>query len=181
MSIRRTEMLLVFLLVFLGIFFLLLALMKKAGMHLVLTPSVPIGVYQETHEPLEKGRYVVVCLPEGIATFAQDRGYIKEGTCQGIQPSIKKIYAMAGDVIDIELAAVSVNGVTLSNSQTQEVDSKGRTLPHVIFGKYTVQEGEIWVLSLYAKNSFDSRYYGPLYERQLISTARPILVFGEGD
>src|SRR4051794_26722089 len=45
----------------------------------ITTPSLPPGLYWETHEPIVRGAYVHFCLDEEIAAFGVVRGYLRSG------------------------------------------------------------------------------------------------------
>jgi type IV secretory pathway protease TraF len=46
-------------------------------------------------------------------------------------------------------------------------------------GTYQVPPGEIWTVSSYSPESFDSRYFGPVPLANVRGRARPLLVFGD--
>ncbi len=147
------------------------------GLHLILSPSIPPGIYRETHEPITRGSLVVACLPLEIARFAKERRYLPFGFCDGwVQPVIKFVGAVEGDVVEVQEAGVSINGVRIENSAVASVDSKGRTLSHVEFGQYRVEKERIWIFSTHVKNAWDSRYFGGVDAQQIIGTAKPIWV-----
>ena len=71
---------------------------------------------------------------------------------------------------------VSVNGVRLPNSAPRTRDTAGRPLTPWPFGTYRVEPGTIWVVSSYEARSFDSRYFGPIRNSQVLDHLRPLLV-----
>src|SRR5688572_11948907 len=96
------------------------------GFHLVTTPSVQVGIYQKTNDPIDYGTYVVICLPEKAAAIAKERGYIGWGLCPGwLQPVIKQVRAKPRDILRITEDGVIVNGVPLQNTRVLSHDSKG--------------------------------------------------------
>lgn len=145
------------------------------GFHLVLSPSVPPGIYRETHALVTRGSFVVVCLPLEIARFAKERGYLPFGLCEGwVRPVIKYVGAVEGDVVEVQKSGVRVNSVVLENSTVADIDSKNRALPHVEFRQYRVEKGDVWLFSMYVKNSWDSRYFGPVAIVRIISGANKL-------
>jgi len=159
-------------------------LLRLAGLQWSLTGSMPPGVYQVTHDPLTRGQIVAVCLPPPIAQFGWQRGYLSRlpalrliSACPGgYQALLKRIAAVEGDVVEVRPEAVLINGGRIARSATQEVDRRGRALPHVPWGTYTLTRGELWLLATSAVNSWDSRYYGPVSVADVLTTARPVLV-----
>ena len=64
--------------------------------------------------------------------FARARGYLRPGPgAGGVQPLLKPIVAVVGDVVEIGPEAVTVNGQPLPSSSTTASDSLGLELPHV--------------------------------------------------
>lgn len=169
-----------------GIVLLALLVSTRAlGLHWTLTESLPRGVYQRSDAPLVRGTLVAFCLLHAHAEFAWQRGYIAGvpdlpvlRECPGgYQPLLKPIVASAGDVIDLTPESVRVNGEPIAQSQTQEQDRAGRALPHVVWGRYVLTEGELWVMSTYHPASWDSRYFGPIRAETVIATVVPLWVW----
>jgi conjugative transfer signal peptidase TraF len=147
------------------------------GFHLILSPSIPPGIYRETNEPVTRGALVVACLPLEIARFAKERGYLPFGFCEGwVQPVIKVVGAVEGDVVEVHEAGVSINSVRLENSAVMAADSKGRALFHVEFRQYQVEKGQVWLFSTHVQNAWDSRYFGSIEIERVISAAQPVWV-----
>lgn len=143
----------------------------------MVSPSVPVGLYRATQEPIVRGAYVAVCLPADIAAFAKERSYLSFGFCEGwVQPVIKVVGAVAGDSVVVDEDGVEVNGKALPDSETLAQDSAGRPLTHVTWRTHYVLEDEVWLFSFHHKNSWDSRYYGPVSTDHIISTAQAVWV-----
>jgi conjugative transfer signal peptidase TraF len=87
---------------------------------------------------------------------------------------LKPVVAVAGDVVQIGPEAVTVNGQRLASSSTAASDSLGRELPHVAWGRHVVGADELWLVSVRVRNSWDSRYLGPISTSQVWSVARPV-------
>jgi conjugative transfer signal peptidase TraF len=155
--------------------------LRCTGYEINLSASMPRGLYRVTHDPLAVGHFVAICLPRPIAQFGRARGYLTAGACaDGQQPVLKRIAAMAGDQIEVQPEAVTINNTRMPNSAVYDQDSHGRALPHVPWGTYTLRSGELWVMSTYVANSWDSRYYGPVSVSSVYATARPVIVFTTG-
>lgn len=145
------------------------------GIRFTLTPSIPVGLYQYTDEPLRTGRLATFCPPETAAEFALHRGYLRGGPCPGgVEPLGKYILAMAGDTVSITADGVRVNGQVVPRSAVYYRDRMGRELPHYPFGKHIVGEDSLFMFSGHHPRSFDSRYFGPIPSASVVSTAKPL-------
>jgi len=78
-----------------------------------------------------------------------------------VQPVIKPVVALTGDVVELGPEAIIVNGQPLPGSSSAELDSLGLTLPHAVWGRHVVGADEFWLVSTRVPNSWDSRYLGP--------------------
>jgi conjugative transfer signal peptidase TraF len=129
------------------------------------TSAAPVGFYWRTAPRPGRGKLVEFCLPEDVADFAEARGYIGHGSCPGDAESLGKIVmGMPGDVVTVEPAA------------SLKRDSAGRPMEHFPFGQYRVPAGEVWVQGT-ARNSFDSRYFGPIPVSNLRASLEPLLTW----
>jgi conjugative transfer signal peptidase TraF len=150
------------------------------GFRVVLTQSVPRGLYRAVDVPLVRGTLVAFCLSPAVATFATARGYVRWGTCAGgTQPVVKRIGALAGDTVELRPEVILVNGTPLPNSATLARDSHDRTLPYVPRGRYQVADGEFWLFATHSPESWDSRYFGPVRRAQILSTAHAVWTLNE--
>lgn len=128
------------------------------------TRSLPIGLYWTVREgPIVRGSTVLVCLPERVAVFARERGYLWRGSCPGsAAPVGKLVLAAEGDVVGLTAAGLSVNGRLIPRTEPVQTDSRGRRVAHYPYGVYRVARNEVWLYSPYHRLSFDSRYFGPV-------------------
>jgi conjugative transfer signal peptidase TraF len=131
------------------------------------TSSVPTGLYQAYKTPLKHGVIVSFCMPASSMLHEwKKRGYLlgeHKGTCEnGYVPFLKPIAALAGDRITLSSKGATVNGHLIPNSKPLTKDEKHRPLTPYPFGTYTVQPGQVWLISHYIPNSMDGRYFGPL-------------------
>ena len=115
---------------------------------------------------LTKGDLVSVCLPHDWAVFAQQRGYIGGGgpCADQSMPLVKQIGAIGGDPINIEPETI------------QHIDSHGRPMPEFIVGAYIVPKGMVWLYGNEPR-SFDSKYYGPVPESNVLALLKPVITW----
>ena len=149
----------------------LLALVAKYALGIVIntSPSAsPAGIYRPdpNFNGLTKGDLVSVCLPHDWAVFAQQRGYIGGGgpCADQSMPLVKQIGAIGGDPINIEPETI------------QHIDSHGRPMPEFIVGAYIVPKGMVWLYGNEPR-SFDSKYYGPVPESNVLALLKPVITW----
>ena len=147
----------------------LLALVAKYALGIVIntTPSAaPVGIYRSVSALPVAGDLVQVCLPHIWARFAQTRGYIGGGgpCADQSMPLVKQV------------GGTSWSQIYIPPESILPIDSHGRPMPHFVFGKYTVPLGEIW-LHGDDRNSFDSRYFGPVPEGYVQSVLVPVITW----
>src|SRR3989454_8392231 len=144
------------------------------------SPSIPLGFYRTVDEPVARGVLVVACVSPADARLAQARGYLGMGSCPGgTQPVLKRIGAVPGDLVDLELDGMAVNGARLPDSAPASSDSRGRPLPHALWGRTAVAPGEVWLIGMDTTRSWDSRYFGPV-PLDHVHAVRPVLTLGGG-
>lgn len=129
------------------------------------SPSVPIGLYFiQGHQPA-RGEVAALKLPAKASLIADERKYLPVSAVL-----LKPTEAIEGDVVCRFGSHVFVNGGL--RTKTLRYDRQLRPLP-IWKGCSELRSGEIFVLSR-RKDSFDSRYFGPVIERDILGTARPI-------
>jgi conjugative transfer signal peptidase TraF len=154
-----------------------LAAVLGLGLHLNLSRSAPRGVYRAVAGTPTRGVWVAACVSPEAAALARARGYLGRGPCTGgVQPVLKPVVAVAGDVVELAPEGVAVNGQRLPDSVPADVDTAGRVLPHPARGRYVVGPGELWLMSTRVPNSWDSRYLGPIPTSQVRAVARPLWI-----
>jgi conjugative transfer signal peptidase TraF len=152
-------------------------LLRALGLQWNLSASMPLGLYLPTERSLLPGEIVAVCLPAALATLAKERGYLHHGSCPtGVQPVLKRIAAVAGDVVTVQPEGVMINDTRIPHSQVATQDSQGRTLPHAPWGTRTLQHQELWLMSTLHPHSLDSRTFGVVSIFDVIATATPLAV-----
>lgn len=155
------------------------ALANASGVFLNVTPSLPRGLWTNSHRgQFGRGEVVSFCPPRNeVFQGAKANGYLRQGYCPGgIAPLLKPVAAVGGDVVIVGSNSLVVNGVALRNSRPLFRDGAGRALPRISPGEYHVRQGEVWLVSTYNPASFDSRYFGPIPTKSLIGEARPLLI-----
>jgi conjugative transfer signal peptidase TraF len=149
------------------------------GLRINWTSSMPLGLYRETPARLDRGELVLICLPEEIAHVGRQRRYLPLGDCPGgVSPIVKQLVAIASDEIELQEGFLSVNGVVVNRTSLQSTDSLGRPLDHAPLGRRLVADGEVWVLGIDRRRSWDSRYFGAVPVGAIVGSAKPILTMG---
>jgi conjugative transfer signal peptidase TraF len=139
------------------------------------TGSLPRGIYRTVQGEPVRGAIGMWCLPPRVATWARGREYLLQGSCPGgAEPIGKVVLGVSGDTIGLTAAGLTVNRQPVPNSQPRLYDSRGRPLAPVSYGIYVLQEGEVWLGSPYTPLSFDSRYFGPVPQSDLVSLVIPV-------
>ena len=159
--------------------FLLSIIFRLSGIYINTTPSFPLGLYKIVNKPIEKGRYVSFCPPQGaVFELAVARHYINPGDCPGgYGKLLKRVFAQAGDSISIDQDGIQVNGQLLPNSGQLELDADGQALPQYRFNKQRLDAGEYLLLSDINPQSFDARYFGLIRRAQIKHVVEPFLTW----
>ena len=163
-----------------GLVMAALASADLGGLRINGTASMPRGLWHvgAPVAPLRRGEIVTLCPPE-TKPFreAAARGYLPAGFCPGgVQPLVKPIAAIAGDLVTVSAAGVTVNGKPVPGTAPMTADGAGRPLSPFPAGAYRVAPGDLWLLSGHDPRSFDSRYFGPVPAPNVQGVARPLWV-----
>lgn len=144
------------------------------GLRLNTTPSEPLGLWRivPLDRPLKIGDVIFICpTNDPVMREALARGYFRSGLCQGgFSPLIKAVAALPGQNIDIG-RTVEVDGVLLAHSTLKMTDAKGRALSAWKGG--VVPRRTVFLHSDFP-GSFDSRYFGPLPQGNILGLARQV-------
>lgn len=160
-----------------------------AGVRLNVSASAPEGIWlvSEVNRPIARGDIVMVCPPRSrLVESLRDAGEIpaewgvfgwlgQRGCAAGTVPFLKPVVAVAGDTVSVSREGITVNGHTIRNSRSADFVLG---VPATAVGSSTVADDEIWVVSSYATNSFDSRYFGAVSTSDVRRFARPVWVIG---
>lgn len=150
-----------------------------AGLRMNFTDSAPKGLWLETeisNNTVKRGMLVSICPPDKpVVRLLRDRGYLHAGDCKDthLMPLGKPIKAIQGDVVRI----TSGVPVTINNKMVFNTTAKNNITAWPD-GEYTVKPGEVWILSSYDTNSFDSRYFGPVAVENIRGEITPLIING---
>lgn len=137
--------------------------------HIIYNPSdsVPVGWYRiRPADSLHVGSIVLAQLPEDVAAFAAQRGYLPSHI-----PLLKRVGAVAPQHVCIRDDQVRINGVPVA--AVLPADRLGRPLPAWPQCR-ALAESELFLLSTTNPASFDSRYFGPIPASAVIGVAHPV-------
>lgn len=142
------------------------------------TKSIPIGVYVSLNskDPLDKNDLISFCLnDEYFKNLAIKFDFIKENGgrwCNGVQPILKPIVAVKGDIVFINKDGITVNGNLISNTKPI-LDIKNSS--NFVYKK-TLEEDEFIVASS-EPTGYDSRYYGIIKLSDINTKIKPVITF----
>ena len=161
------------------LFLALFVIFDRYQMIINTTESYPIGFYQKRliDRPIQRGDLVMFCLPKGNhAELILARGYLPRGSCDnGLQPLLKRVYAVAGDEVNVDSSGVSVNCANvIKNSIPIREDMQGRALP--LMKSVIIPADHYAVFSAYHLRSFDTRYFGPIHRDSIDYFVEPLWV-----
>ena len=131
------------------------------------SPSLPIGPYVRTFEPIETGKIVAFAMPDEARRYQIERGH-------EVPPNflfMKPIAAGPGDQVCNSLAGLIINGKRFA--ETASHDPNGRPLP-VWRQCRRLDRDEYFMVSTHIPNSFDSRYFGPVDGSEIAAVYRPL-------
>jgi conjugative transfer signal peptidase TraF len=153
-------------------------LIYAAGVRVNTTPSIPLGVYQLSNEPLVTGSFVLFCPPPvAVFTLAKARGYVGAGFCPGGYGHLmKRLVAAKNDRVTINAEGVAVNGQRLPLSKPIKLDGGNRPLPHYA-KSWVLDSDEVLVMADSNSGSFDGRYFGPIQRAQIVGVIRPVFTW----
>ena len=124
--------------------------------------SVPIGWYFVSKRQPDLGEIAVIRPPEWVKIYGSARGYLPLQT-----PLLKPVRAIESAVVCRFGRYVFIDGKLVARAKY--LDTKHRMLP-VWKGCRTLKSDEIFVLGTH-RDSFDSRYFGPVDRDQVLGTA----------
>ena len=124
--------------------------------------SVPIGWYFVSKRQPNLGEVAVIRPPEWVEIYASARGYLPLQT-----PLLKPVRAIKGSIVCRFGRYVLIDGKLVAKAKY--LDTNHRMLP-VWKGCRTLKSDEIFVLGTH-RDSFDSRYFGPVNRTQVLGTA----------
>jgi conjugative transfer signal peptidase TraF len=122
--------------------------------------SVPIGFYGRVAGAPSRGDLVLARVPLWSRRLAAERHYLPLTV-----PIVKRVAAVAGDVVCASGDAISIDGRLVAHRLAS--DRMGHPLPQWE-GCETLGAGEFFLLMADAPDSFDGRYFGPTERRDII-------------
>jgi len=129
------------------------------------TPSVPPGWYMRSADEIARGALVTVRARDVAPDYAAARSFTDRG-----DRFIKRIAANDGDSVCADGEAIRINDRTVAHRAMH--DSQGRALPHWS-GCRTLLSDEVFLMGD-TPNSFDSRYFGPVFVADIEGVWRPV-------
>lgn len=147
------------------------------GLVINFTPSMPVGIWKvddgSNLSRLARGQTIVFCPPDAkLFRDAKAKGILKEGRCAGsYTPLLKEVVGVPGDRVRYS-NEISINGLRIANSTIQHSPD----LPHLkhLPESFTIPAGQVFVMSRYSNQSFDSRYFGEIPSSKVMGSATPI-------
>jgi len=127
----------------------------------IFTHSLPLGIYMKIKATPQRGDYAASCLTPQIAQYGISRHYLARGNCDtGSVLVLKMIKGLPGDHFDVKNKFLEINGYSY---RIMDDDSSGRSL-RVFYRQRegVLDKGKYMLISDFVKNSWDSRYWGPV-------------------
>lgn len=156
-----------------GLAALALASFVQPNARVIYNPSdsVPAGWYRVDPpgyrtDSLPVGSIVLTRLPDTVALFAAQRGYLPTGI-----PLLKRVGAVAPQEVCVTDGVVRIDGVLVAAAL--HVDRMGRSL-RAWPGCRRLRPEELFLLSTANPASFDSRYFGPVGASAVLGVAHPL-------
>ena len=128
--------------------------------------SVPIGLYRVQAAAPGQNDLVLVRLPPVLAELANRRGYL-----HGTDYVLKPVAAVAGETVCRFGLVITVRSAVAALAKRRDGDQRPMPVWH---GCHVLKLGELFLLSA-PPDSFDSRYFGPITEIQVIGRAQALL------
>ena len=129
--------------------------------------SVPIGLYRiERNSAAASGELVAVRPSAALARYMDARRYVEAGVLL-----VKPIAAENGATVCRRGLSVSIDGHALATALPR--DRLGRSLP-VWSGCRRLGADDLFLIAPAHRDSFDSRYFGPIERRQIVGRAVPL-------
>ena len=149
-----------------------LAVVSTAGFRVNLSPSMSLGIWRvvaPSPTDYQRGQVVAVCPPVAAP-------FLPRGSCPlGMQPLLKQLVALPGDVVTVTPAGVSINGgPLLPHSAPLSQTSNGQPLPQRL-GTWRLTG--YWLYGAGSPRSFDSRYFGEVPAATLGGVGHPVMLF----
>jgi conjugative transfer signal peptidase TraF len=137
------------------------------------THSLPVGLYYWSDVPIKKGSIVLFKPDEntGPEQLGIERGYEARAL-----PLLKRVVALAGDLVSVSSSGVSINGQLLPNSAPLSHDEAGRPLAMAQLDHFKLGSDQAFLMGMTA-TSWDSRYFGPVSLSRCSGSFVPVLTW----
>lgn len=142
-----------------------------------MSASMPRGWYWFMPGAVKRGAVVGDCLPTAFARYALAHEILLPSShpCKsGVEPIVKTVAAIGGDVVEIAANGVTINGEAWPMSAVRRFDSRGRYVemrqPN---GRYVIAPNQVFLMGLNPK-SWDSRYIGAVPRSTITGQWKPI-------
>ena len=136
------------------------------------TASEPEGLYRRIGAPAAVGRLVAFKAPAAAFPYADAHlAYLRR------VPMLKAVAAGPGDQVCARSGRLVIAG--RDRAPIAWTDGAGRVLPHWD-GCRRLTASELFVFSDRVRNSFDSRYFGPIDRQDVLGVYAPLVVASEG-
>ncbi len=130
------------------------------------TPSVPEGFYRYAGQEAGIGQIILFKTPPIVLDYTA-----RYFNAKPVPHFLKPVVAGEGDHVCFQDGSFYVNGKLLN--AVQDRDSSGNALP-VWKECRDLKDGEYFVYSARVKNSFDSRYYGPVGKNDVVGVFKSV-------
>lgn len=127
--------------------------------------SVPVGFYVVSRRQPKLGEIALISPPEWVREFASSRGYLPEKVWL-----LKPVVAVDGAIVCRFGRMIFADGTLVAKAKL--FDAKHHDLPSWK-GCRALEGNEVFVLAK-PKESFDSRYFGPINRSHIAGTAIPL-------
>lgn len=148
---------------------LLLPMVHQPQLRLVwnASASVPLGLYRIQHDTTPRvGELIAVRPSPALARFMAERRYVESNV-----PLLKPVAAEPGATVCRVGLRVTNDGRAIADALAH--DRFGRALPRWS-GCHRLAADQLFLIAPAHRDSFDSRYFGPVKARQVIGRAVPL-------
>jgi len=144
--------------------------LRGQGLRFNVSESEPIGIYwmqSYKGEALSRSALIEFCPP----VKQKDFPFTSAGNCDGgTTPFLKHVIGVPGDRVRVGKEGVFINEHLISDSQAMSRAQSSQTTLSRWDGDRVLGNDEYWVYGAGdSKDSFDSRYFGPVKAGQIIS------------
>src|ERR1700681_1274088 len=137
------------------------------------THSLPVGLYYWSDVPIKKGS--IVLFKPDQSTSLQQLGIYRGYEAREL-PLLKRVVALAGDVVSVSSSGVSINGQRLPNSAPLFHDEAGRPLAMAQLDHFRLGTDQAFLMGV-TTTSWDSRYFGPVPLSRCSGSFIPVLTW----